>query len=227
MSFINSDGRSGYVNDTEWFTGAAGTYYYVKQDIDAIPPYEFCTDYRQDSGLYMEHNCTVIRYDVTATVSGYVMLDAEVMEYGPDADTDGGRAVGDALAAMSEHDCVQTPEHLQSVFCRYRDRGITVVAVREGRDGWTAHNTAHALPNGGWLIVGDCAAAVADTACQWANGEVFRVHRADRDEVAAMVADGLDPEDDADHGPEYTDDDVSGVYFTDGTPTITELQGCF
>lgn len=220
MSFINSDSRSGYTDTVDWFTGAAGTYYYVEQDTDAEDWLGLCNG-EPDTGL------TVVGLETYANLLGYPMVEVEVLEWGADSATDGGDTVAESLTAMGDYDQIQTPGHLQAVFQRWATRGIEITALSHMYLGNAPTDPAHALPRSAYLIIGDGATAVARTVQQWAVGEVFRVHRADRDDIERMRADDLDPEEDADQGPDYAGDTVCGVYFRHGYPTLTEIQGCF
>lgn len=213
MTFINSDSRSGYTDSVDWFTGAAGTYYYVEQDTDAEDWFDLLSG-EPDTGL------TVVSLDTYYNLLGYPMVDVDVLEVG-------GDTVAESLTAMDDYDQIQTPEHLQAVFQRWAARGIEMAALPRLGLCQAPTDPAHALPRSAYLIVGDGAAVVARAVQQWATGEVYRVCRADRDDIARMRADDLDPEDDADQGPDYAGDIVSGVYFWGGYPTLTEIQGCF
>lgn len=220
MTFINSDSRSGYTDTVDWYTGAAGTYYYVEQDTDAEEWFGLCSG-EPDTGL------TVVSLDTYANLLGYPMVDVDVLETGEDSATDGGDTVAESLTAMGDYDQIQTREHLQAIFQRWAARGIEMAALSHMYLGNAPIDPAHALPRSAYLIIGDGATVVAKAVQQWARGEVYRVCRADRDDIARMRDAGLDPEEDADQGPDYAGDTVCGVYFWNGYPTLTEIQGCF
>lgn len=220
MTFINSDSRNGHTDTVDWYTGAAGTYYYVEQDTDAEDWFGLCNG-EPDTGL------TVVGLETYANLLGYPMVEVEVLEWGADSATDGGDTVAESLTAMGDYDQIQTPGHLQAVFQRWATRGIEITALPLWNFGHAPIDPAHALPRSAYLIIGDGATVVAKAVQQWATGEVYRVCRADCDDIARMRDDGLDPEEDADQGPDYAGDTVCGVYFRHGYPTLTEIQGCF
>lgn len=217
---------TGYVGGAEWFAGADGAYYYVRPDLYTTDaPYRFLTDH---GALHIpETGATVIHMSSHQNLLAYPMVDVEALEWGENSATDGGDVVEDALTAMADYDCIQTPEHLQSVFTRWHKRGIQITALDRGNLGGGGNAAHRALPRDSYLIVGDHSAGIAAAVQQWARGEVYRVYRADRDDIAYMREDGLCPEIDADQGQSYAGDTLHGVYFTNGYPTLIELEGLF
>lgn len=222
----NQQQTTGYVGGAEWFAGADGTYYYVRPDLHATDaPYQFLTNYSADH--IPETGETVIHMSSHENLLAYPMVEIEVLEWGDDSATDGGDVVADSLTAMADYDCVQTPEHLQAIFTRWHERGIQITAMDRGNLGGGGNAAHRALPRDCYLIVGDYSAGVAAAAQQWARGEVYSVHRADQDDIAYMREDDLDPELDADQGQSYAGDTLHEVYFHNGYPTLTELEGLF
>ena len=218
-----------YRNGVDHYAYSDGTRRYVTVDLDGGPwPYCFLGD---GHGNGYDHDapstgCTVIELSVWPNLLGYPRVDSDTLELAEDSERDGGYVVSDALDAMSEYAPVQDPEHLQRVFQRWADRGIVMRVLNANQLSAGPFDPCHALPRDGYLLVGDDAPEVAETARQWAAGDVYRVWAPTPDELAEMTDDELDLDDlEESDLLTYVADHVGGVYFTRGTSTADEVRG--